>query len=409
MLEPARDVDQPARQTTELGRRRALSVLSVNGSQQREHDQQREDEPSADHAVSLPGRARAHNRLAFDPWRACLYPARVTADKRRVVLIGTGGTIGSLGRHTLDWEYMDQGLRQDPEALLAQVPEAAHAPDVVPVRFRAISSAKLGPPEWLEINDLVHEIVARERPDVVVLTHGTATLEETAYFLNLTLKTDVPLVVVGSQRPANMLSSDATMNLLGAVRVAAAPEARGLGALVLLNDEIQTAREVTKTSTSRLETFRSHDLGMLGYADADGCVAIYRRPARRHAPDTEFDVRGRRELPRVDIAYSYAGADGSAIAAFVTAGARGIVTASLAPGANTTGELEALRAARAQGVLIVQSTRAGSGRVLPRAIFREHGFVPADNLNPQKARVLAMLALTRTDDPREVERMFTEY
>ena len=333
----------------------------------------------------------------------------MTAAKPRVVLIGTGGTIGSLGRHALDWEYMDQGLREEPAALLARVPEATREADVIPVPFRALSSAKLGPAEWLEINDLVHQAVERERADGVALTHGTATLEETAYFLNLALKVSVPVVLVGSQRPANMISSDAAMNLLGAVRVAGSREARGLGVLVLLNDEIQAAREVTKASTSRLETFRSHDLGMLGYADADGCVAIYRRPTRRHAPDTEFDVRGRRELPRVDIAYSYAGADGTAIDAFVAAGARAIVAASLAPGANTVGELDALRAARARGVLIIQSTRAGSGRVLPRAVFREHGFVPADNLNPQKARVLAMLALTRTDDPREVERVFSEY
>jgi len=335
--------------------------------------------------------------------------SRVPPGQPRVVLIGAGGTIGSLGRHTLDWEYMDHGLREGPEALLARVSEATRELDVVTESFRALSSAKLGPPEWLELNELVHQAVERERPNGVVLTHGTATLEETAYFLNLALKVAVPVVLVGSQRPANMISSDAAMNLLGALRVAGSREARGLGVLVLLNDEIQAAREVTKTSTSRLETFRSHDLGMLGYADADGCVAIYRRPARRHAPDTEFDVRGRRELPRVDIAYSYAGADGTAIDAFVAAGARSIVAASLAPGANTAGELDALRAARARGVLIVQSTRAGSGRVLPRAIFREHGFVPADNLNPQKARVLAMLALTRADDPREVERMFTEY
>jgi L-asparaginase len=333
----------------------------------------------------------------------------VSARQPRVVLIGAGGTIGSLGRHTLDWEYMDHGLREGPEALLARVSEETRDLDVVTVSFRALSSAKLGPPEWLEINELVHQTVEREQPAGVVLTHGTATLEETAYFLNLTLKVDVPLVLVGSQRPANMISSDAPMNVLGALRVAGSSEARGLGVLVLLNDEIQAAREVTKTSTSRLETFRTHDLGMLGYADADGCVAIYRKPTRRHAPGTEFDVRGRRDLPRVDIAYSYAGADGTAIEAFVAAGARGIVTASLAPGANTSGEMDALRAARAQGVLIIQSTRAGSGRVLPRAVFRELGFIPADNLNPQKARVLTMLALTRTDDPREVERMFTEY
>src|SRR6185503_1172023 len=171
----------------------------------------------------------------------------------------------------------------------------------------------------------------------------------------------------------------------------------------------QAAREVTKTSTLRLETFRSPDLGMLGYADPDGRVAIYRRPARRHAPDTEFDVRARRELPRVDIAASYAGADGAAIRAFVAAGARAIVSAALPPGVVTPAETEALLEARRRGVLIVLSSRAGSGRVLPRTLLRERGFVVADNLNPQKARVLAMLALTRTDDPLAVQRLFDVY
>ena len=242
-----------------------------------------------------------------------------------------------------------------------------------------------------------------------MITHGTATLEETAYFLNLTLKVDATVVLVGSQRPATGLSSDAALNLLNAVRVAGSPDARGLGVLVLLNDEIQAAREVTKTSTLRLETFRSPDVGMLGYADPDGRVAIYRRPVRCHAPATEFDVRGRAELPRVDIAASYAGADGAAIRAFVAAGARAIVSASLAPGVTTPAESEALLEARRRGVLVVLSSRAGSGRVLPRTVLREQGFVVADNLNPQKARVLAMLALTRTDEVIEVQRMFDEY
>jgi L-asparaginase len=179
--------------------------------------------------------------------------------------------------------------------------------------------------------------------------------------------------------------------------------------LVLLNDEIQSARDATKSSTLRLEAFRSHDLGMLGYADPDGRVAIYRRPARRHAPDTEFDVRGRTELPRVDIAVSYAGADGAAIRAFVAAGARAIVSAALPPGVVTPAETEALLEARRRGVLVVMSSRAGSGRVLPRTSLLGQGLVVADNLTPQKARVLAMLALTRTNDPADVQRMFDEY
>ena len=331
--------------------------------------------------------------------------------KPRVALIGTGGTISSIGRDSLDlWEYMDTGVKAEPDELLVRFPEATTTAEIIPVRFRAMSSAAVSTGDWLALDAAVHDAVAREKPlDGVVITHGTATLEETAYFLNLSLKVEATVVIVGSQRPASGLSSDAGLNLLNAVRVAGSREARGLGVLVLLNDEIQAAREVTKSSTLRLETFRSPDLGMLGYADPDGRVAIYRKPARRHAPATEFDVRGRTELPRVDIATSYAGADGAAIRAFVAAGARAIVSASLAPGVTTAAETDALLEARSRGVLVVLSSRAGSGRVLPRTSLRKQGFVVADNLNPQKARVLAMLALTHTDDPADVQRMFDEY
>ena len=305
--------------------------------------------------------------------------------KPRVALIGTGGTISSIGWGSLDlWEYMDTSRKAEPDELLMRFPEVTEAAEIVSVRFRAVGSTAIGPADWLALDTTVHDAASREAPlDGIVITHGTATLEETAYFLNLTLKVDPTVVLVGSQRPATGLSSDAGLNLLNAVRVASAREARGLGVLVLLNDEVQAARDVTKSSTLRLETFRSPDLGMLGYADPDGRVAIYRRPSRRHAPGTEFDVRGRTELPRVDIAASYAGTDGAAIRAFA-----------------------AETIARA---VIVLSSRAGSGRVLPRTLVRERGFVVADNLNPQKARVLTMLALTRTADVAEIQRMFDEY
>ncbi len=171
--------------------------------------------------------------------------------KRRVALIGTGGTISSIGRDSLDlWEYMDAGRKAEPDELLTRFPEAAEVADVVCVRFRAMSSPAIGPSDWLALTAAVDAAVVREAPlDGVVITHGTATLEETAYFLNLTLKVDATVVLVGSQRPATGLSSDAGLNLLNALRVAGAPAARGLGVLVLLNDEVQAAREVTKTST----------------------------------------------------------------------------------------------------------------------------------------------------------------
>ena len=196
-------------------------------------------------------------------------------------------------------------------------------------------------------------------PDLagIVVLHGTATLEETAYALNLTAKVRVPIVVVGSQRPASALSTDAGLNLVNAVRTAASPQSRGLGVLVCLNDEIQAAREVTKTSTARLQTFRSPDFGVLGHADGDA-ISYYRQPIRRRAPDTEFDIRGLDALPRVDIAYSYAGDDGTAIRAFIGAGARGIVMAAFAPGLLSPPEMEAAKEAVAAGVTVVLSSRS---------------------------------------------------
>jgi L-asparaginase len=266
------------------------------------------------------------------------------------------------------------------------------------------------PADWLELNSTIHQMAESENaPNGIVITHGTATLEETAYFLNLTLKVAVPVVLVGAQRPWNGISSDAQLNLINAARTAASPKVRGLGVLTLLNDEIQAAREVTKSSNFRLEAFQSPSYGMLGSADPDGSIEIYRKPSRRHAPDTEFDVRGMRELPRVDIVYSYAGADGTAINAFVEAGSQAIIIASLPPGGVTPDEDRALFAARERGVLVIQGSRAGSGRVLIRERLRERGIVTADNLNPQKARVLAMLALTVTRDPEDLQRMFNEY
>lgn len=329
----------------------------------------------------------------------------------RVAVIGTGGTISTVGRHPLDlFEYGHFGRVLEVDELLTRVPEVLAVADVIPIRFRAIPSNAVRPGDWLDLNDIIHRIAQAEaRPDGVVITHGTATLEETAYFLNLSVKVDLPVVLVGAQRPASGLGTDAHINLFNAVRVAATPSCRGLGALVLLNDEIQAAREVTKGSTLRLESFRSPDIGMLGYADPDGSVVIYRAPTRRHAPNTVFDVRGLKELPRVDIAYSYAGADGTVINALVQSGTRGIVSAGLGSGVVTPEERCALTEARRLGVLVVQSSRLGSGRVLRRTQLREQGIVVADNLTPQKARVLAMLALTITDDPERVQGFFDEY
>ena len=331
-------------------------------------------------------------------------------DRPVIAAIGCGGTISSLGRDSTDvLDYPDFGTKLPIDEVLGRYPELAKVADMLPVPFRSVGSTAIGPPEWLELAATIDRLAA-ERPELAgfVIPHGTATLEETAYFLNLALKSDKTVVVVGAQRPASALGSDAGMNLLGAVRTVSAPAARGLGVLVVLNDEIHSAREATKTSTYRLQTFRSPDFGLLGHIDGDG-VQIYRQPRRRHAPDTEFDIAGLASLPRVDIAYSYGGAEGTVVDALVAAGARGIVSAGLAPGIPAPLERIALERARGAGVIVVQSSRAGSGRVALRRYLDEAGMVAADNLNPQKARILLMLALTRTSDIIEMRRMFTVY
>ncbi|MCC7275386.1 MAG: asparaginase [Alphaproteobacteria bacterium] len=325
----------------------------------------------------------------------------------KVCIIGTGGTISSLGHGPLDYiDYADTGEKLDPAGLLARFPEVAGLGEIIPVPWKAIGSMDIGVGDWLDLLRLIDDL-PRRHPDLdgIVVTHGTATLEETAYFLNLTVKVDLPVVLVGAQRPASALGTDAGPNLLHAVRVAGSAEARGLGVLVLLNDEIHAAREVTKTSTLRLQTFRSPDFGLLGHADADR-VVIYRRPTRRHAPDTPFDVRGSDGLPRVDIVPSYAGADGAAIAAFLAAGAKGLIVAGLAPGFVPPGQRDPLDAAVAAGIPVVMSTRSGSGRVVPREALRRRGWLAADSLTPQKARILLMLALAQTHDPATIQALF---
>lgn len=329
--------------------------------------------------------------------------------KGKVAIIGTGGTISSVTDSPLQLlEYQpENGLAID--ALIARFPELDRLAEIVPVPFRVVSGYRIYFPEWRELAALCEKLT-RDHADLagIVITHGTSSLEETAYFLNLTLKVTVPVVLVGAQRPASALSSDAGLNLANAVRVAASQEARGLGVLVVLNDEINAARDVTKTSTMRVQAFRTPDFGALGHVDGDR-ISLYRKPLRRAAPDTEFDTATLTALPRVDIQYAYAGSDGTAVRAYVAAGAEGIVSAGFAPGFPGYQDAEALREAARRGVVVVQSTRAGSGRAYPERWARENGFISADNLTPQKARLLLALALTVTREPKEIARMFATY
>lgn len=331
------------------------------------------------------------------------------AELPRVALIFTGGTIDSVGTDRLDlaW-YIEAGKRLADGELVGRIPELAQIAHTEEVPFRRLPSHALTAKDLLDLNRTVHALL-EGRADGVVITHGTNTLEETAYFLTLTLKTDKPVVLVGAMRPASGLSADGYLNLLNAVRVAAAPEARGRGVLVVLNDTIYAARDVTKTATYRVQAFQGRDLGPLGYADADGRVVFYHSPARKHTTQTEFDVRGLDDLPRVDVVLSYIGADGTMIDAAVAAGAQGIISAGTGAGRPTPAEDAALERAHQQGVVIVQSTRVGSGRVVRSPGLRRRGWVAADNLVPWKAKVLLALGLTVTRDPDRLQAMFEQY
>lgn len=334
----------------------------------------------------------------------------MTASLPRIAVIGCGGTISSLGATSLDvLDYPEFGEKLSAEALIARFPETRRVADPQPVAFRAVGSTAIGPEDWRALRALIHRLAAEPGgPAGFVIPHGTATLEETAFFLNLTLRVAQPVVLVGAQRPASALSSDAGMNLVAALRVAGDAAARGLGVLVVLNDEIHAARDVVKTSTYRLQTFRSADFGALGHVDGDG-VQFYRAPLRRHAPNTAFAALDEIVLPRVDIVYSYAGADGALVDAAVAAGARGIVSAGLAPGIPTPLQRAAFERAAAQGVVIAQASRAASGRVGLRRHLREAGIIAAEDLSPQKARILLALGLGSGADRAEIQRMFGTY
>ena len=328
-----------------------------------------------------------------------------------VKVIGTGGSIAGVGPHRLDYIlYPELGQHINIEQSLERIPETLEVARIESEDLISVGSTAIGGPEWLLLSNRINQIFSEE-PEVagVVVTHGTATLEETAYFLHLTVKSSKPVVVTGAMRPPTSLGTDADLNLLDAIRIAACPHASGMGVLTVLNNEIQCARDVTKANAFRVETFRPNELGFLGYADSDGEVVFYRTPVRKHTLDTPFDVAGTAALPRVDIVYSYAGADGLLVDAVRTNGSDGLVVAGFGGGTYPPAVLRAAAIAAEEGMPVVLATRATAGRVVTTPQKEQLGLMVCDNLLPQKARVLLMLALTATSDRSEIQQMFYEY
>jgi L-asparaginase len=329
----------------------------------------------------------------------------------KVRLVATGGTISN-----------QAGGRLTADELLESMPGLERYVRPESEQFANTSSSSLTLHQWLELARRINALFS-EDVDLagIVVTSGTDTLEETAYFLNLTVRTDKPVVVVGSMRNPSTLGYEGAANLLEGFRVAADPASRGKGVLVVLNDEINAAREVTKTDALRLHTFQTRGYGVLGVVDSDR-VVYYRDVVKRHTRDSEFDLAGVEALPRVDVVLTYQGASGDIIKAMVDQGARGIVLATAGAGATSGTQGEGVRYAIEKGVYVVTSTRTGSGRIAARRrpsapAGSDNGQPPrqaplriaAEDLAPIKARILLMLALTKTTDGAEIQRMFTEY
>jgi L-asparaginase len=331
--------------------------------------------------------------------------------KPRVYIIGTGGSISFVGDFRTDYvNYSYKNKHLTIQEMLDRVPEINDFAEVVPEQLINVGSTEVQPAHWLALAQRINQIF-REDPDAagIAITHGTATLEETAYFLNLTVKSHQPVVVTGAMRPPTGMGTDADVNLMDCIRVAAAPQSAGKGVLTVLNNEIQAARDVTKTNSYRLETFRSYELGFLGYADSDGEVVFYRTPTRAHTTGTEFNIDNISELPRVDIAYAYAGADDLVIKCLADAGVPGIVAGGMGSGGSSPAFMRGLQSAQQRGVKVVIATQTGNGRVIRNRRFTEEGYIVADNLAPKKARILLMLALTVTGNLDEIQRMMLTY
>jgi len=329
-----------------------------------------------------------------------------------VYVLSTGGTIAGAGSSSTDLSNYKPGSILG-EQLVKAVPQIAQIADVRVEQIVNVNSSDITIDNWLTLAKRIQAIL-EETPAVAgfVITSGTNTLEETAYFLNLTIRSDKPVVMVGSMRPSTAISADGPLNLLNAVRTAISTDAKGKGVLIVLNDEINAARDTTKTNTLRVETFKAPELGLLGYIDEDK-ISFYRSTTKRHTANSEFDVTPLATLPKVSILYSYIDPDSSLIRAAIESGAKGIVFAGTGNGAlsvfeeTVLNEVSAMPAATRPA--LVRSSRVGNGRVIATAEYDALGVIPSDTLNPQKARILLMLALTKTSDPKEIRRIFAEY
>jgi L-asparaginase len=325
-----------------------------------------------------------------------------------VVVLATGGTIAGAAESDVQAGYTSGQVGV--EQLLAAVPQAKKLAVLRGEQISNIGSQDMNDEVWLKLARRINELAAMPDVSGVVITHGTDTIEETAYFLNLVLKTRKPVVLTAAMRPSTALSADGPLNFYNAVAVAANAEAAGRGVLVVVNDWIHGASSLTKTSTTAVQTFLSPVWGLIGTV-AYGEIEFYRGPVGRHTETSEFSLDQVTALPRVDIIMAHENMDGALIDAAVAAGAHGVVIAGVGNGNLTKAALDALAAQAKKGVVCVRSSRVTTGRVGRNVEVDDDGLglVASLGLNPQKSRVLLRLALTQTKDLKQIQRMFDEY
>jgi len=334
--------------------------------------------------------------------------ASYAADAPRIRVLATGGTIAGAQANASGYAYRSGAY--DVKALLEAVPNLGELAVISGEQVASIGSQDMSDEVWLKLARRVNAVLADPANDGILITHGTDTLEETSYFLSLVTKSDKPVVMVGSMRPATAISADGPGNLYNGVAVATDAGAKGKGTLVVLNDTIHYARNVVKTDTTSVQTFESVNRGPAGRVNT-GKIFWFEPMDKKLGPSSEFSIEGLEKLPRVDIVYAHANMSADLIEAAVRNGARGLVIAGVGDGNMTTPALEVLTRAAQQGVVVVRSTRLPAGIVLRNNEINddEKGFVASGELNPAKSRVLLQLALTRTKDPVAIQKMFYEY
>jgi L-asparaginase len=331
-----------------------------------------------------------------------------TANKPNIVILATGGTIAGTAASQTDIGYQSGTLGI--EILIRAVPQLGDLAAVTGEQLASIASQDMNDEVWLKLAKRVNELLASDDVDAVVITHGTDTLEETSYFLQLVVKSDKPVVMTGSMRPSTAMSADGPLNIYNAVAIAADPNARGRGVLVSIDDDIHSAHDVIKTHTTDIGTFHSGEAGLVG-AVLFGETTWYRTPAQVHTRSSELGIGDGKSLPRVDIIYAHANMSPDLITTAAKNGAKGIVIAGVGDGNMTAPALEAVKQAIAQGVTVVRSSRVNGGIVRRNIEVDDDriGTVASMELNPSKARVLLQLALLKTSDAKKIQGYFDRY